>query len=61
MFHFTKCISRINNEDRDNAQDVDIVIPMQILIEYSDSYSKISGSLWQKYKDEPNDNLAGSK
>ena len=56
MLHFTKCISKINNEDIDNAQDVDIVIPMHNLIEYSDSYSKISGSLWQNYKDEPNDN-----
>ena len=40
MLHFTKCISKINNEDIDNAQDVDIVIPMHNLIEYSDSYSE---------------------
>ena len=35
---------------------------MQIchLIEYSDNYSKTSGSLWQYYIDEPNDNLADS-
>ena len=31
---------------------------MYNLIEYSDNYSKTSGSLWQYYKDEPNDNLA---
>ena len=37
---FTKCISRINNTDIDNAQDIDIVMPMYNLIEYSDSYSK---------------------
>ena len=37
---FTKCISRINNADRDNAQDIDIVMPMYNLIEYSDNYSK---------------------
>ena len=55
---FTKCISRINNTDIDNAQDIDIVMPMYNLIEYSDNYSKTSGSLWQYYKDEPNDNLA---
>ena len=36
---FTKCISRINNKDIDNAQDVDIVMPMYNLIEYSDNYS----------------------
>ena len=54
---FTKCIIRINNADIDNAHDIDIVMPMYNLIEYSDNYSKTSGSLWQYYKDDPNDNL----
>ena len=58
---FTKCISRINNTDIDNAHDIDIVMPIYNLIEYSDNYSKTSGSLWQYYKDDPNDNLADSK
>ena len=31
------------------------------MIEYSDKYSKTSGSLWQYYRDEPNDNLADSE
>ena len=57
---FTKCISRINN-DIDNAHDIDIVMPMYNLIEYSDNYSETSGSLWQYYKDNPNDNLTDSK
>ena len=34
---------------------------MYSLIEYSDNYSKTSGSLWQYYKDDPNDNIADSK
>ena len=34
---------------------------MYNLIEYSDDYAKTSGSLWQHYRDEPNDNLADSK
>ena len=34
---------------------------MYNLIEYSDNYAKTSGSLWQYYRDEPNDNLANSK
>ena len=34
---------------------------MYNLIEYSDNYSKTSRSLWQYYKDDPNDNLANSK
>ena len=58
---FTKCISKINDAEIDNAQDIDIVMPMYNLIEYSDNYSKTSGSLWQYYKDEPNDNLANSE
>ena len=41
---FTKDISRINNTDIDNAQDIDIVMPMYNLIEYSNNYSKTSGS-----------------
>ena len=58
---FTKCITRINNTDTDNAQDIDIVMPMYNLIEQSDNSSTTSGSLWQYYKDDPNDNLANSK
>ena len=57
---FTKCISRINGTDIDNAQDI-IIMPMYNLIQYSDNYSKTSGSLWQYYKDEPNDNLVDSE
>ena len=58
---FTKCISRINNTDIDNAQDIDIVMPMYNLIEYSDNYSKTSGGLWQYYKDDLNDNILQSE
>ena len=56
-----KCISKINDTEIDNAQDIDIVMPMYNLIEYSNNYSNISGILWQYYKDEPNDNLADSE
>ena len=48
---FVKCVSRINNTGIDNAKDIDIVMPVYNLIEYSDNYSKTSGSLWQDYKD----------
>ena len=34
---------------------------MYNLIEYSDNYSKTSGSLWQYDRDDPNDNLAESE
>ena len=58
---FTKCISKIKGTDIDNAQDIDIVMSMYNLIEYSDNYSKTSGSLWQYYKDVPNGNLTNSE
>ena len=58
---FTKCISKMNNTDTDTAQDIDIVMPMYNLIEYTDNYSKTSGSLWQYYKDDPNDNMTQSE
>ena len=50
---FTNCISEINNTQIDNAKDIDIVIPMYNLIEYSDNYAKTTGSLWQYCKDTP--------
>ena len=50
---FTNCISKINNTQIDNAKDIDIVMPMYNLIEYSDNYAKTTGSLWQYCKDIP--------
>ena len=52
-FPFTNCISEINNTQIDNAKDIDMVIPMYNLIEYSDNYAKTTGTLWQYYKDIP--------
>ena len=50
---FTNCISEINNTQVDKAKDIDIVMPMYNLIEYSDNYVKTSGILWQYCKDIP--------
>ena len=50
---FTNCISEINNTQIDNAKDIDIVMPMYNLTEYSNNYAKRSGSLWQYCKDIP--------
>ena len=50
---FTNCISEINNTQIDNAKEIDIVMPMYNLIEYSDNYVKTTGSLWQYCKDIP--------
>ena len=48
----------MNNTPVDNAKNIDIRMTMYNLIEYSDSCSKTSGSLWQYCKDIPavNDN-----
>ena len=55
---YTGCISRINNAQVEDAQYIDVAMPMYNLIEYSDNYSKISGILWQYCRDKPavNDN-----
>ena len=51
---FTKCVTHINDEHVDNADNLDIVMPMYNLIEYSDNYSDTSGSLWQFKRDKQN-------
>ena len=51
---FTNCISKINNVLIDNAEDLDIVMPMYNLLEYSKNYRKTTGSLWNYYRDDPN-------
>ena len=55
----------------ENAEDLDVVMPMHNLLEYSKNYSKTSGSLWNYYRDEltdeakdnsgPNENVINSK
>ena len=57
---FTNCISKINNTQIDNAEYIDIVVPMYNLMEYSDNYSKTSGSLWQYCKEIPAINNEGA-
>ena len=49
---FTNCLIEINNIQIDDAQDIDVVMPMYNLIECSVAYSKTSGGLWQYYIDE---------
>ena len=50
----------MNTTQIDHAKFIDVVMPMYNLIEYSDNYSKTSGSLWQYYRDDPNDNTTQS-
>ena len=52
---FRSCISKVNNAFIDSAEDLDIVMPMYSLLEYSDNYFMTSGDLWNYYRDEIND------
>ena len=50
---FTKCNLEINDEHVDTAENLDIVIPMYNLIEYSNNYQDSSETLYQYKGDEP--------
>ena len=50
---FTKCNLEINDEHIDTAENLDIVMPMYNLIEYSDNYQDSSATLYQYKRDEP--------
>ena len=49
---FVSCITRINGELIEDADDFDIVMPMYNLLEYSKNYRKTIGSLYNYYRDE---------
>ena len=52
---FISCITKINNEFIEDADDLDIVMPMYNLLEYSKNYRKTIGSLYNYYRDELSD------
>ena len=52
---FVSCVTRINGELIEDANDLDIVIPMYNLLEYSKNYRKTIGSLYTYYRDELSD------
>ena len=56
MHNSHKCITHVIDEHVDNAHNLDIIMPMYNLIEYSVNYSDTSGSLWQFKTDEQNMN-----
>ena len=49
---FTKYITKIDETLIDDAEDLDLVMPMYNLIEYSSNYSETTGCLWFYSKDE---------
>ena len=50
---FTDWINKLKNKEIDHAKDIDVVMPIYNLIEYSDNYSKTSRILQLYYRDEP--------
>ena len=52
---FVSCITKINNELIKDAEDLDIVMPMYNLLEYSKNYKKTVGSFYNYYRDELSD------
>ena len=52
---FVSCITRINGELIEDADNLDIVMPMYNLLEYSKNYRKNIGSLYNYYRDELSD------
>ena len=52
---FVSCITRINGELIEDADDLDIVMPMYNLLEHSKNYRKTIGSLYNFYRDELSD------
>ena len=58
---FIYYITKINNMLVHIAQDLDVVVSIYNLIEYSDNYSKTSGSLYQFCRDQLNDDIADSE
>ena len=57
---FINCISKINGVQIGNAEDLDIVMPMYSLLEYSKNYRKTAGSLWKFYRYEPRNPLSSN-
>ena len=51
---FRSCMSKISCTLIDTAKNLDIAMPMNILLEYSHNFPKISGRLWNYYRDEIN-------
>ena len=68
---FISCISKINGVLVENAEDLDILMPMYNLLKNNKNYSKTSAFLWNYYRDEltddtndnngPNKNVINSK
>ena len=57
---FINRISKNSGVQIDNAEDLDVVMPMYNLLEYSKNYRKTTGSLSNYYRDEPSNSLSSN-
>ena len=55
---FINCISKINGVQIDNAEYLDVVMPMHNLLEYRKNYKITTSSFWNYYRDEVSDPLS---
>ena len=55
---FINCILKINGIKIDNLEDLDVIMSMYNLLDYSKNYRKTTGSLWNYYRDEPSNPLS---
>ena len=53
---FRRCVTHINDENVETTENLEIILPMSNLLEYSDNYADSSGTLWQFKRDEQNMN-----
>ena len=57
---FFNCTLKINSQLIEDAQDLDIAMPMYNLLYYSKSFRKTTGSFWNYYPDKPNSSTLGA-
>ena len=57
---FFNCVLKINNQLIEDAQDLDIVMPMYNLLYYSKNFRKTTGSFWNYYPDIPGFEYVGN-
>ena len=57
---FTRCVTHMNDEHVETAENLDIIMNTYNLIEYSDNYADSSGNLYQFKRDESPVNDAGN-
>ena len=53
---FRRCVTHVNDEHVETAENLDIIMPVYNLLEYSGNYADSTGSLWQFKRDEQNMN-----